>query len=78
MREDLNKFHFNQQMIPNIFTCLLSKPELLTETQKNCQYYKTGKLRSVFNVNNNYKNNIWSISIINNMHGIITSMICSW
>tara|TARA_Y100001972_G_scaffold120056_1_gene162073 strand:- start:167 stop:928 length:762 start_codon:yes stop_codon:yes gene_type:complete len=73
MREDLNKFHFNQQMRAPYLLVYSQRPELLTETQKNSQYYKTGKLRSVFNVNNNTRSNMWLIQA--GMHGIITSML---
>ena len=42
MRIDLNKFHFNQQMRAPYLLVYSQRPELLTETQKNSQYYKKG------------------------------------
>ena len=73
MRIDLNKFHFNQQMRAPYLLVYSQRPELLTETQKNSQYYKKGKLKSVFNVNDNTRGNMWLIQA--GMHGIITSML---
>ena len=65
--------HFNMQVLAPYLLVYSQRPELLTETQKNSQYYKTGKLRSVFNVNNNTRSNMWLIQA--GMHGIITSML---
>ncbi len=73
MREKLNKYHFNQQMRAPYLLVYSQRPELLTESQKDSDYYKNGKLKSVFNINKNTRDNMWLIQA--GMHGIITSLL---
>ena len=50
MREKLNKIHFNNQVQPYLLV-YSKRDKLLTESQKNSDYYKNGKLNTIFNVN---------------------------
>jgi hypothetical protein len=74
MREDLNKYHFNQQIrAPYLLVYSKKTNNIITNSQKESSYFKTGKLNKVFNVDHLANNNMWLVQ--SGMHGIITSML---
>ena len=61
-----------------MYVCIIKKTftkrnELLTDSQKNSDYYKNGRLNTIFNVNANQKSNMWLIQA--GMHSILTSTL---
>ena len=73
MRVDLNKYHFNQQMRAPYLLVYSQRNDVLTDSQKQSQYLKRGRLEKVFDVKKLNENNMWLIQA--GMHGIITSML---
>ena len=73
MREKLNKVHFNNQVTAPYLLVYSKRDKLLTESQKDSDYYKNGKLNTIFNVNANQRSNMWLIQA--GMHSILTSTL---
>ena len=73
MRKKLNKIHFNNQVRAPYLLVYTKRNELLTDSQKNSDYYKNGRLNTIFNVNANQKSNMWLIQA--GMHSILTSTL---
>ena len=73
MRKKLNKIHFNNQVRAPYLLVYSKRNELLTDSQKNSDYYKNGRLNTIFNVNANTKSNMWLIQA--GMHSILTSTL---
>ena len=68
-----NKIHFNNQVRAPYLLVYTKRNELLTDSQKNSDYYKNGRLNTIFNVNANQKSNMWLIQA--GMHSILTSTL---
>lgn len=73
MRKKLNKIHFNNQVRAPYLLVYTKRDELLTDSQKNSDYYKNGRLNTIFNVNANQRSNMWLIQA--GMHSILTSTL---
>jgi len=74
MRKELNKFHFNQQMrAPYLLVYSKKTDNIITDSQKESDYYKKGKLEKTFNIDSLKRSSAWMIQA--GMHGIITSML---
>ena len=74
MRKDLKNYHFNQQMrAPYLLVYSQKTKDLLTDSQKESDYYKTGRLEKCFNVDGLKRSSAWLIQA--GMHGIVTSML---
>ena len=73
MKKDLKRVHFNQQMrAPYLLVYSQKTNNLITDSQKESDYYKTGRLEEVFNIDTLKHSSAWLIQA--GMHGIITSM----
>tara|TARA_B100000902_G_scaffold337547_1_gene338520 strand:- start:293 stop:1051 length:759 start_codon:yes stop_codon:yes gene_type:complete len=73
MRKKLNKIHFNNQVRAPYLLVYTKRDELLTNSQKNSDYYKNGRLNTIFDVNANQQSNMWLIQA--GMHSILTSTL---
>ena len=72
LSEELKNLHFNNQVRAPYLLVYTQTENILTDTQKESDYYKKGRLRDVFNVDNNKNNGMWLIQ--SGMHGILTSV----
>ena len=68
---ELKNLHFNNQVRAPYLLVYTQKENILTNTQKESDYYKKGRLQDVFNVDTNKGNGMWLIQ--SGMHGILTS-----
>lgn len=71
LSEKLTGIHFNNQVRAPYLLVYTQKQELITDKQKNSDYYKKGRLNQVFDVEVNIKNNMWLIQ--SGMHSILTT-----
>jgi len=72
MRADFNKIHFNNQVRAPYLLVYSRKNEMITESQMDTDYFKSGKINHMFNIN---KPNPGMWLIQSGMHGIVTSML---
>ena len=68
---ELKNLHFNNQVRAPYLLVYTQKENILTDSQKESDYYKKGRLQDVFNVDTNKGNGMWLIQ--SGMHGILTS-----
>ena len=71
IKNKLDKIHFNNQVRAPYLLVYTKKQELLTQSQKESDYYKNGKIKSLFNVKE--PTSMWLIQA--GMHSIITSAL---
>jgi hypothetical protein len=71
IKSKLNKIHFNNQVRAPYLLVYTKKEQLLTQSQKDSDYYRNGKLNALFKVKE--PNSMWLIQA--GMHSIITSAL---
>ena len=69
--EELKNIHFNNQVRAPYLLVYTQKENVLTDSQKNTNYFKNGRLEDVFNVDTNKGNGMWLIQ--SGMHSILTT-----
>lgn len=68
-----NKIHFNNQVRAPYLLVYTKREKLLTDSQINSNYYKTGKMGDIFKLDIKTRKEMWLIQA--GMHGIITSSL---
>lgn len=70
-----NKIHFNNQVRAPYLLVYTKRDKLLTDSQLNSNYYKSGKMSNIFKLDIKTRREMWLIQA--GMHGIITSQLAT-
>ncbi len=69
--EKLKNIHFNDQVRAPYLLVYTQKENVITDTQKESNYFKKGRLDEIFDVDNSKRSNMWLIQA--GMHSILTT-----
>ena len=71
--EKLKNIHFNDQVRAPYLLVYTKKENIITDKQKESDYFKKGRLDEIFNVENSRKSDMWLIQA--GMHSMITAAL---
>tara|TARA_B100000085_G_C18419069_1_gene461889 strand:+ start:72 stop:803 length:732 start_codon:yes stop_codon:yes gene_type:complete len=71
LSEELNNLHFNNQVRAPYLLVYTQRENILTDTQKESDFFKEGGLENIFKPDVNKDNGMWLIQ--SGMHGILTT-----